>query len=63
MVHTAFLIFAQELFKFFICFFWCIRFYNSHPIHHAMDMRIDTDKWHIVEMREDDFRGFYADSW
>lgn len=28
-----------------------------------MDMRIDADKWHIVEMREDDFCRFHAYSW
>jgi hypothetical protein len=62
MVHGAFLIFAQEFFKFFICLFWRFCFYYSHAIHHAVDMRIDTDKGHIVEMREDDFRRFDANS-
>ena len=61
-MHGAFLIFAQEFFEFFIRLFWCFRFHYSHSIHHAMDMRIDTDKGHIVEMREDDFRRLHPDS-
>ncbi len=62
MVHRAFLIFAQELFEFLIRLFWRFGFHDSHSIHHTMDMRIDADKGHIVEMREDDFRCFHSDS-
>jgi hypothetical protein len=61
-MHGAFLIFTQELFEFFIRFFWRFGFHDSHSIHHAMNMSIDTDKGHIVEMGEDDFCCFYSDS-
>lgn len=62
-MHRAFLVFTQELFEFFICLFGCASFYYSHAIHHTMDMCIDTDKGHIVEMREDDLCCLHADSW
>lgn len=62
MMHGAFLIFTQEFFEFFICLFWRFGFHDSHTIHHSMDMGIDTDKGHIVEMREDDFCCLDADS-
>ena len=62
MMHGAFLIFTQELFQFFIGLFWSSGFHDSHSIHHAMDMCIDADKRHIVEMREDDFCCLDADS-
>ncbi len=62
MMHGAFLIFAQEFFEFFICLFWRFGFHDSHSIHHTVDVRIDTDKGHIVEMREDDFCCLHADS-
>lgn len=62
MMHGAFLIFAQEFFEFFIRLFWCFRFHDSHAVHHTMNMRIDTDKGHIVEMREDDFCSLDTDS-
>ena len=61
-MHRAFLIFAEELFKFFIRLFWCFGFHDFHTIHHAVDMRIDTDKGHIVEVGEDDFCCLHADS-
>ena len=62
MMHGAFLIFAQEFFEFFICLFWRFGFHDSHSIHHAVDVRIDADKGHIVEMREDDFSRLHTDS-
>ena len=62
-MHSAFLIFAQELIQFFIRLFWRFGFHDSHTVHHAMDMCIDPDKGHIVEMREDDFCRLYSDSW
>ena len=61
-MHRAFLVFCEEFFEFFICLFWCASFHNSHAIHHTMDVSIDTDKGHIVEMREDDFSCLYSDS-
>jgi hypothetical protein len=61
-MHSTFLIFAQELFEFLIRLFWRFGFYYSHAIHHTMNMRIDTDKGHIIEMREDDFCCLYPDS-
>ncbi len=61
-MHGAFLFIAQELFELFICLFWCASFHNSRAVHHAMDMCIDADKWHIVEMREDDLGRLYTDS-
>lgn len=62
-MHRAFLVFTQELFEFLICLFGRASFHNSHTVHHTMDVRIDTDKGHIIEMREDDFCRFHADSW
>ena len=62
MMHRAFLIFAEEFFEFFVCLFWCFGFHDSHTIHHTMNVCIDTDKGHIVEMREDDFCGLHTDS-
>ena len=63
MMHRAFLFFTQELFEFFICLFWRASFHNPHTIHHAMDMRIDPYKGHIIEMGEDDFCRLHSDSW
>lgn len=62
-MHGAFLFIREELFEFFICLFWCASFHNSHTVHHTMDVRIDPDKGHIVEMGEDDFCRFHTDSW
>lgn len=50
MMHRAFLFVREELFELFICLFWSSGFHNTHTIHHTMDMRVDTDKGHIVEM-------------
>lgn len=63
MVHAAFLFFTQEFFEFFVCLFWCASFHYSHPIHHTVNMCIDTDKGHTIEMREDDLCRLHADSW
>ena len=62
MMHGALLIFAQEFFEFFICLFWRFGFHDSHTVHHAMDVSIDPDKGHIVEMGEDDFCRLHSDA-
>lgn len=54
-MHAAFLFIAEEFFEFFISLLRSFRLHNAHTIHHTMNMSIDTDKRHIVEMREDDF--------
>ena len=63
MMHRAFFFFFFELFELFICLFWSSGFHRTHTIHHTMDVRIDSDKGHVIEMREDDFCRFHTDSW
>ena len=63
MMHRFFLYISEEFFDFFISFCRSIRYDDAHTIHHTMNMGINTDKWHVVEMREDNLRSFYSDSW
>lgn len=46
-----------------VSLFWCLGIDDAEAIHHSMDMRIDTDIWHIVENREHDFGCLDTDTW
>jgi hypothetical protein len=45
----------EYLIDFFVCFIWHLRLYESYPIHHAVNMGIDSDECSIIEDREYDF--------
>lgn len=32
-----------------ICLLWGFGIHDTETVHHAVDMRIDTDVWHIIE--------------
>ena len=46
-----------------ICLLWSVGIDDSESVHHAVDMGIDSDIWHIVEDGEDDLGGFDPDAW
>lgn len=62
MMERHFLLIGEEFFELLVGFIRGFGFQDTHAIHHAMDMCIDANKRQIIEMREDDFRGFDSDS-
>jgi len=49
MMDDSFSFSIEYFIKFFVCLFGCLGVYSSETIHHAVDMCIDSDIWHIVE--------------
>lgn len=50
MMHGHFLLIGEEFLELLVSFIRSFRLHYTHAVHHAVDMRIDSDHRQIVEM-------------